>query len=140
MDSDLVPTGEILSVKGTPFDFSDSKTIGRDLDALKTTGVDGYDNNFVTRGSGMREIACLTGDKSGLTMTTTTNKPGVQVYVGQFFDGSVKFKNGALYDKYQGVCLETQFFPSCTEFSHFPSAVLKSGDSYDYTTIYSFDC
>lgn len=139
MDSELLPTGEILSVKGTPLDFSDRKPIGKDLGTMKDMGLDGYDHNFVTRGNGMREIAYLTGDKSGITMTTTTNKPGVQLFTGQFFDGSIEFKHGARYDRYQGVCLETQFFPNCTEFSHFPSAVLKCEDKYDYITIYSFE-
>lgn len=102
-DSDLIPTGEIFSVKGTPLDFSDWKPIGKDIGAMKVMGLKGYDNNFVTRGRGMREIAYLTGDKSGITMTTTTNKPGAQIYTGNFFDGSLEFKRGVRYDKYQGV-------------------------------------
>lgn len=138
----VIPTGEILSVKGTPFDFTDGKKVGEDIfsDFEQVKKVNGYDHNFVLRGTGLREVAYLTGDKTGITMTTITDKPGVQIYSGQGISNTDSFKDGSTYEAYQGIALETQIFPNCTSYSHFPSAVVKCGDKYDYTTIYSFDC
>lgn len=138
----IIPTGEILSVKGTPFDFTEGKKVGQDIfsdfDQIKM--VNGYDHNFVLRGTGLREVANLTGDKTGLTMTTITDKPGVQIYSGQGISNTDSFKGNSTYESYQGIALETQIFPNCTEYSHFPQALVMCGDKYDYTTIYSFDC
>lgn len=141
IDSVTIPTGEVLSVKGTPFDFTEGKKVGKDIfsDFEQVAKVNGYDHNFVLRGTGLREVAYLTGDKTGLTMTTITDKPGVQIYSGQGISNTDSFKGGSVYEKYQGIALETQIFPNCTEYSHFPSAIVKCGDKYDYTTIYSFD-
>lgn len=141
VDDELIPTGEILSVKGTALDFTEAKKIGRDIGEDKPelkAAKGGYDHNFVLRGTGLREIAVLKGDKTGLKMTTYTDKPGVQIYGGMGLGGEV-YKDGAEYAPYQGVCLETQFFPNSMEYSHFPSVVVKCGEKYDYTTIYSFD-
>ena len=141
IDDTTIPTGEILSVKGTPFDFTAGKKVGKDIfsDFEQVAKVRGYDHNFVLRGTGLREVAYLTGDKTGITMTTITDKPGVQIYSGQGISNADIFKGNSTYEAYQGIALETQIFPNCTEYSHFPSAVVKCGDKYDYTTIYSFD-
>ena len=137
----IIPTGEIVSVKGTPFDFTEGKKVGADIfsDFEQIKAVNGYDHNFVLRGTGLREVAYLTGDKTGLTMTTITDKPGVQIYSGQGISPQDTFKGNVNYEAYQGIALETQIFPNCTEYSHFPSALVECGDKYDYTTIYSFD-
>lgn len=140
-DVNSAPTGEILSVKGTPLDFTEFKTLARDINAdyeqLKL--AKGYDHNFVLDGTGLREAAVMIGDKSGIRMTTYTNKPGVQVYTANYLQNDRVCKDGAIYKPYDAVCLETQFFPNSTSFSFFPSIVLKCGEKYDYTTIYSFD-
>lgn len=137
----IIPTGEILSVKGTPFDFTEGKKVGADIfsDFDQIKKVNGYDHNFVLRGTGLREVAYLTGDKTGLTMTTITDKPGVQIYSGQGISTADTFKGNSKYEPYQGIALETQIFPNCTEYSHFPQALVRCGDRYEYTTIYSFD-
>lgn len=135
-----IPYGEVLSVKGTPFDFTEFKTVGRDIDAddgqVKIAG--GYDNNWVINGRGMREAAVLIGDRTGIKMTTYTDKPGVQVYSGNFLAGDRVCKDGAVYNKRNGICLETQHFPNSTEIGHFPSPILRCGEKYDFTTRYVF--
>jgi len=141
MTEDRVPSGEIVSVKETPFDFTASKVVGADAfsEHEQTTMFGSYDHNFVLRGTGLREVACLKGDKTGISMTTSTDKPGLQLYLPLFMKGDKTYKDSAVYNKCQGICLETQFFPGGTCFSHFPSSVVRSGDKYDYTTVYAFD-
>ena len=137
---DKVPYGEVLSVRGTPFDFTKFKTVGADIDAddaqIKIAG--GYDNNWIISGRGMREAAVLIGDQTGIKMTTYTDKPGVQVYSGNFLAGNRVCKEGAVYSMRDGICLETQHFPNSTEIGHFPSPVLRCGEKYDFTTKYAF--
>ena len=132
-DSENIPTGEILTVKGTPYDFTAGKKVGADMEKA---GL--YDLNYVLKGSGLRKAAELWGDKTGIKMTTYTDKPGLQLYVRDNY-GDLVYKDGAKYDPYQSICLETQLFPNCMEYSHFPSAVVKCGEKYDYTTIYEFE-
>jgi len=136
MDDTLIPTGEITSVKNTPFDFTELIEVGK---YIKEGSADGYDHNFVLRGNGLREAVYIKGDKTNIGMTIHTDKPGLQFYIAQFFNGTKVYKDGIYYGKDQAVCLEAQMFPNSTEYSHFPSAVVKCGDKYDYTTIYSFD-
>lgn len=137
-DDEGIPTGEIVSVKNTPFDFTETKAVGRDLSLEGDGGIKGYDDNFVIGGTGLREAAYLKGDKTGITMITVTDKPGLQIYTPLFLKGDKAYKDGAYYNKYQGICLESQFFPNSIEYSHFPSPVVKCGDKYEYTTVYSF--
>lgn len=141
VDDKTIPTGEILSLEDTPFDFRTEKEIGRDIDCddeqLKFTL--GYDHNYVLDGIGMREAAVLTGDKTGIKMTTYTDKPGIQLYTGNLIEKGRVCKENAVYEPRDGVCLETQFFPNSTSFGFFPSPILRCGDKYDYTTVYKFD-
>jgi len=138
---ELIPYGEVISVKGTPYDFTEFKTVGQDIDSdyEQTKIAGGYDNNLILSGRGMREAAVLIGDKTGIRMTTYTDKPGVQIYSGNFLKGDRECKDGAFYNYRNGICLETQHFPNSTEIVHFPSPVLKAGDKYDFTTKYVFD-
>ncbi len=140
-DSTCAPTGEILSVENTPFDFREPKKIGRDIDAdfTQIRLFDGYDHNYVLDGCGMREAAVLIGDESGIKMTTYTEKPGMQVYTGNVIEEGRVCKDNAVYAPHDAICLETQFFPNSTSFSFFPSPILRCGDKYDYTTVYKFD-
>ncbi|MDD6736224.1 MAG: galactose mutarotase [Clostridiales bacterium] len=135
-----VPDGRVLSVHGTPFDFTEPKTLGRDLDMsneqLKI--AKGYDHNFAIDGRDFRKFAVLKGDKTGIVMECYTDRPAVQLYGGNWVDDSIPCKDGAHYDEYQGVCLETQVFPNYTKYSHFPSGILKKGEKYDSVTEYKF--
>lgn len=140
-DSDQMPCGEVYSVKGTPFDFTEFKEIGRDIgaDDEQLRFGSGYDHNFIINGRGLRCAAQLVGDKSGIRMTTYTDKPGIQIYTANHLKGDRSCKGGCRYDSRGAVCLETQFFPNSTEISHFPSPILKCGEKYDFTTGYAFD-
>lgn len=137
---ECMPYGEVLSVSGTPFDFRAPKPIGQDINAdfeqIQMFG--GYDHNFAISGRGFRRAAVLSGDKSGITMETYTNKPGVQIYTSNALDTERLYKGNSKYSIHQAVCLETQFFPNSTSFSHYPSAFLAKGEKYDFTTEYRF--
>ena len=144
INKDLIPTGEILSVKNTPFDFTEPRQIGESLRDFsgneQMLNGSGYDHNFVLRekGPGLRECSELYDPKSGRVMTCYTTKPGVQFYTGNFLKGAGMGKDGWIYDKWHGLCLETQYFPNSMEYSHFPSPVLRAGDTYHHLTIYKF--
>ena len=137
---DCMPTGEILSVKDTPFDFMSSKKMG---DAITSNHPQisifgGFDHNFVIEGTGYRKFATLSGDESGIVMDCFTNKPGVQLYTGNGMNEKRICKNGLGYKNHGGLCLETQFFPNSMEYAHFPSPIFRAEEKYDYTTEYRF--
>ncbi|MBW3466731.1 aldose epimerase family protein [Arthrospiribacter ruber] len=133
----LIPTGEIKSVKGTPYDFTDYKKIGKDI---ADTGA-GYDQNFVvskTHDSQLRKMAEVFHKGTGRLMTVYSNKPGVQFYTGNFLDGK-QTTDGVTYTKHFGFCLEPQFFPNSPNVPDFPSPRLDPGDIYSHEIIYEFD-
>lgn len=139
-----LPTGEILSVKNTPFDFTSLRPIGDGIinhsqNQQLIYGA-GYDHNFVLRVSGdnPEEIAEVYEPESGRVMKVLTTKPGVQFYSGNFLHEAGIGKGGKAYDRYDGFCLETQYFPNSIKYRHFPSPILKAGDTYHHTTIYRF--
>jgi len=138
-DSTLIPTGKIEPVKGTPLDFTMSTAIGKRIAEIKADPV-GYDHNFVLRGDGKKaELAArVVEPKSGRVMEVLTTEPGVQFYTGNFLDGKNKGKGGAVYKKHAGFCLETQHFPDSVNHANFPSVILKPGETFKSTTIYSF--
>ena len=145
VDAETLPTGEILSVKNTPFDFTDFKEIGDGL--LNHSGneqiklANGYDHNYVLRKTErnlLEEACCVYEPVSGRFMRVLTTKPGVQFYSGNFLNSTLTGKNGARYDKWHGFCLETQYFPNALRHSHFPSPILKAGERYHHKTIYQF--
>jgi len=139
-NSECMPTGEILSVEGTGFDFRGGKKLGDGFNAsdeqIKMFG--GFDHNFVIDGAGMRKASVLVNEETGIAMDTYTDKPGVQIYTCNAMDEGMPGKDGAVYGVHKAICLETQLFPNAVKNSHFPSAVLKAGDKYDTTTIYKF--
>lgn len=141
-DRELIPTGVIADVEGTPFDFREYRRIGDGIDAddeqLKYAG--GYDHNFVinTKERGITLVGSLWDKKSGRIMDVYTDKPGIQFYTGNFLHGADIGKGGCAYGKRGGLCLETQFFPNGMKRSNFPSPVLKAEDKYDYTTVFHF--
>ncbi|MGZ3923355.1 MAG: aldose epimerase family protein [Flavisolibacter sp.] len=137
VDSLLIPTGQIADVKGTPFDFTAPKPIGRDIAQVKG----GYDHNWVLNKSGnsLEKAATLYDPKSGRMMEVYTTEPGLQFYTGNFLDGKLtKTKGGAKYVQHAALCLETQHFPDSPNHPNFPNTILKPGETYKSTTVYKF--
>ena len=139
----LIPTGEILPVAGSPFDFRSSKAIGKEIAAedvqLKRGG--GYDHNFVLNKEtpgGLEFGASVYEPVSGRTLEMLTTEPGVQFYSGNFLDGSITGKGNTVYGRRSGFCLETQHYPDSPNHPAFPSTRLNPGETYRSTTIYRF--
>jgi aldose 1-epimerase len=142
VNSNLIPTGELKDVKGTPFDFTKPTRIGAHIDEKDPQlqyGV-GYDHNFVLNrnGNGLALAARVKDPKSGRVLEVSTTQPGVQFYTGNHLDGQVRGKGGVLYGFRFGFCLETQHFPDSPNQPNFPSAVLKAGQKYQGTTVFKF--
>ena len=143
VDETLIPTGEIRPVEGTPLDFRQPTPIGARVDAthpqLEAGG--GYDNNFVVRGESgtLRPIARVHEPGSGRVLEVLSTQPGVQLYTGNFLDGSIVGKSGRTYGKRSGFCLETQHYPDSPNHPQFPSVRLAPGDEYTQTTVFRFD-
>lgn len=139
-DHEVLPTGVIANVEGTPMDFRAVKRIGERIaaDFEQLTFGEGYDHNWVLRkqDNELSLAAELLDEKSGRLMQVYTTKPGIQFYSGNFLNAVGK--NGAVYNKRDGICLETQFFPNAMEHKHFPSPVLRAGEHYSHKTIYEF--
>ncbi|MGA1980608.1 MAG: aldose epimerase family protein [Sedimentisphaerales bacterium] len=141
-DKDLIPTGEIKPVKGTPLDFTKPTAIGS---RIKQVGA-GYDHNYVLNSSppscflkkagGLALAASAYEPKSGRVMEIFTTEPGVQFYTGNFLNN--KGKEGAFYGKHTGFCLETEHFPDSPNKPGFPSVVLKPGEKYTQLTVHKF--
>ncbi len=144
VDEGLIPTGEMPSVTGTPFDFTTAKTIGRDIEQnheqLKFGG--GFDHNWVLDKGGkegeMTLAARVYEPTSGRVMEIHTTEPGVQFYCGNFLDGRLKGKSGKTYVHRGGFCLETQHFPDSPNQPSFPSTILRPGATYKTTTMFKF--
>lgn len=142
VDSGLIPTGELASVEGTPFDFRTKTAIGARIDAddeqIKRGG--GYDHNYVLNrsGNGLELAARVEEPKTGRVMEVHTTEPGLQFYSGNFLDGTITGKNGHVYNKRNGICLETQHYPDSPNQSAFPSTTLNPGETYTSRTVYTF--
>lgn len=136
-DEALIPTGEILSVKGKPIDFTEPKTIGSRIEQLKATR--GYDHNYVLKNgdSSMVLAARVYEPNSGRIMEVYTTQPGMQFYTANGMR-NVKGKGGKVYQNHYGFCLETQHFPDSPNKPHFPTTILRPGEKYDTTTIFKF--
>lgn len=139
-DDNCLPTGKILSVDRTPFDFRQSKPMGRDIEADDTQlhCGHGYDHNFILCGSGSRKIARAFSKKTGIGMNVYTDMPGVQFYSGNFLTGQTG-KSGTAYNPRCGFCLETQYYPNACACQNFPPIVLKKDETYCHHTAYEFD-
>jgi aldose 1-epimerase len=139
-DSELIPTGQIVPVAGTPLDFTRPTAIGdriRDNFDQLVFGR-GYDHNWVVDGSGMRVAAVLSEPTSGRVLTLSSDQPGLQFYSGNFLDGTLYGTSGHQYRQGDGLALETQHFPDSPNHANFPSTVLRPGDTYRTSTVYSF--
>jgi len=139
----LIPLGNIDSVKGTPMDFTSPKPIGQDINQTDFEQVklgNGFDHNWVlnTNCSITQLAAKATCPTTGISVEVYTNEPGIQVYTGNFLNGSVKGKHGIAYNQRTAVCLETQHFPDSPNQLQFPSVVLQPGQIYKSECIYKF--
>lgn len=153
VDDTLIPIGEIRSVEGTPFDFRHPKPIGAEIDeaggydhnfVLKSDNPDfepeaGYNQNFVLRSPGRLSLAAMVEEPaSGRTLECWTDQPGVQFYTGNFLDGTLTGRGGAVYEKQHAFCLETQHFPDSVNHANFPSTILRPGEEFASVTEYRF--
>lgn len=143
VDSTYMTTGEILPVEGTPMDFRVPKTLGAeiaDFDFEQLRNGNGYDHNWVlnTAGDDTKPAAVLYSPASGIELTVYTSEPGVQVYTGNFLDGTVTGKRGITYRQRTGICLETQKYPDTPNKPAWPSAVLRPGETYRSHCVFRF--
>ena len=143
VDSTFMTTGEILPVQGTPMDFTTPRAIGErinDYDFVQLKNGNGYDHNWVlnANGSARQPAARLTSPVSGITLELFTNEPGVQVYTGNFLDGSVTGKKGVVYNQRAAICLETQHYPDSPNKPQWPSAYLEPGQVYTSHCVFKF--
>jgi aldose 1-epimerase len=140
MDANSIPLGEIAPVEGTPFDFRKPTAVGArindDNDQLKKGH--GYDHNFVRVDDRAALAAEVYDPSSGRVLEVITDQPGVQLYTGNFLDGSITGKGGKVYTRRSALCLETQHFPDSPNHPKFPSTELKPGEKYHTFTIYKF--
>lgn len=142
VDSTFMTTGEIAPVAGTPFDFTTSKAIGRDIaaDNEQLRNGNGYDHNWVLNTKGNDSLAAveLFNPANGINLTVYTNEPGIQIYTGNFLDGTATGKGGTVYNQRAAVCLETQKYPDTPNKPEWPSATLRPGETYHSHCAYHF--
>jgi len=143
VDSTLIPTGQIASVAGTPFDFRDANAIGSRINVLneQLRYGRGYDHNWVIdreRQGTVVNAARLEDPASGRRLDISTTEPGVQFYSGNFLDGTIKGKSGEVYSHRTGLCLETQHFPDSPNHPNFPPTILRPGGHYQSRTVIAF--
>jgi aldose 1-epimerase len=139
--ADLIPTGELRPVIGTPMDFTAPTAVGARIgadDEQLRFALQGYDHTWVLDHTGgeLGFAARVTDPASGRVLEVQTTQPGVQFYSGNFLDGTLAGKGGQVYAKHAGLCLETQHFPDSPNQPQFPSTVLRPGEIYRQTTIY----
>jgi len=145
VDATQIPTGEIAKVAGT---FLDLRKPARIADVLSMSHPQlelcgGLDHNYVLKNhfdERLQEVAVVSDSTTGITLTVLTDQPGMQLYTGNFIQDGTKGKAGAIYNRRQGFCLETQHFPDTPHHEYFPSVVLTPGDCFKSRTVYQFSC
>lgn len=140
VDENSIPSGELLSVQGTPFDFSKPTPIGERIQQIGSS-PEGYDHNYVIDGvNGTKPVpaARIEHPGSGRVIEVLTTEPAVQFYAGIHLDGTVTGKGRQTYGRYAGVCVEAQHFPDSPNHPEFPNTVLRPGEIYKQTTIHRF--
>jgi aldose 1-epimerase len=138
VDENTIPTGEIMPVKDTPFDFTTEKRVG---ESIHEVGL-GYDHNFVLdcgeeKSAGLKHAAKVKDPSSSRVLNLWTNAAGMQFYTGNYVKGIVG-KGGAAYEKHGGLCLETQGFPNAINQPNFPSVVVQPGEKHKHTMLFEF--
>ena len=139
----LIPTGEIVSLLGTPMDFTTAKRIGDDIDKLDFDQIElgnGYDHNWIldTMGDITDPAVILSSPSTGICLEVYTDEPGIQVYSGNFLDGTVTGKKGIVYNQRAGICLESQHYPDTPHNPDWPSVVLRPGEKYTSHCVFAF--
>lgn len=136
--ADSAPTGKILDVKGTVFDFTTEKLVGRDCDKVEPL-KNGYDQCFITGGNetALVRFGKVWSDETGISMEMFTNQPGVHVYTANYIGGKTG-KGGVVHKPHDGICFETERFPNAINEPSFPNCVLKPGEKYYHKTIFKF--
>ena len=136
VNDELIPTGELRPVKGTPMDFTNFYGIGERIDQVKG----GYDHNYVLirKDKELSLAATIEDPVSGREVSILTTQPGVQFYSGNFLDGTIKGKGGKVYKQHFGMCLETQHFPDSPNQPAFPNTILKPGEKFREVTVFKF--
>jgi len=141
-DDTSIPTGELRSVAGTPFDFRKPTPIGARIDQpdQQLQFGKGYDHNYAIdhHGLSLALAARVHEAHTGRTMEVLTTQPGVQLYTGNFLDGTITGKEGKVYKQRYAFCLETQHYPDSPNRPNFPTTTLRPGETYEQTTIYRF--
>ena len=136
-DGNNIPTGQIVPVKGTPLDFTQFESIGSRISELKADK--GYDHNFVLENNAsVKKAATLSDPLSGRVLEVYTDRPGIQLYTANWWDGSITGRQQVPYVQYGAVALETQAYPDSPNHPDFPSVVLKPGEQYCTKTIFKF--
>ena len=143
VDSTFMTTGEIVTVEGTLMDFRKPTAVGERIDNydfVQLKNGNGYDHNWVLNAKGdiSRKAASLESPETGIVLDVYTNEPGIQVYAGNFLDGSLTGKKGITYNKRASVCLETQKYPDTPNKPEWPSATLLPGEKYTSRCIFKF--
>lgn len=143
VDDTFMTSGEMLAVAGTPFDFNTPKAISQDVTNFDNEQIKfgkGFDHNWVlsTKGDIKQVAAKLVSPVTGISLEVYTNEPGIQVYTGNFLDGTVKGKKGIVYQQRASVCLETQHYPDSPNKAHWPSVILEPGKTYQSHCIFKF--
>ena len=143
VDSTFMTTGEIAPVEGTPMDFRTATPVGAridDFDFVQLKNGNGYDHNWVlnTQRDITHKCVTLESPKTGIVLDVYTNEPGIQVYAGNFLDGTIMGKKGIVYNQRASVCLETQKYPDTPNKPEWPSAVLRPGEKYMSQCIFKF--
>lgn len=138
-DETFITTGAIDSVSSTPLDFTSAKPIGQDIAEIPGD-PGGYDHNFVLdhNGESLALAARVKDPESGRVMEIWNDEPGIQFYTGNFLDGSFEGKGGAVYEKNNGFCLESQKYPDSPNHPNFPSPVLRPGETYKHSIVMKF--
>jgi len=143
VDSTFMTTGEIAPVAGTPMDFTAAKEVGAEIDNydyVQLRNGNGYDHNWVlnTAGDDSQVAATLVSPSTGIMLEVLTNEPGIQIYSGNFLDGTVTGKGGKVYNQRSAICLETQHFPDSPNKPEWPSVILEPGQTYNSHCVFRF--
>ncbi len=143
VDSTYMTTGEILDVKGTPMDFTAAKEVGAEIEQVDYEQIkfgNGYDHNWVldTDRNDSQVAATLYSPTTGIKLDVLTDEPGIQVYTGNFLDGTQTGKHGIVYKQRTGICLETQKYPDTPNKPEWPSALLNPGETYTSHCVFRF--
>lgn len=142
VDKTLIPTGEIVAVENTPFDFTEPAPVGQNINSNdeQIAFGGGFDHNWVLNGEAgeMKLAATVYEPTSSRFMEVSTTEPGIQFYSGNFLNGKLVGDSGVKFEQRYGLCLETQHYPDSPNQPEFPSVELNPGETYDTQTIYKF--